>query len=118
MTSPLFIQHRAPFDGHAAAELLDALLVSAAFGQNPTVLFHGDGVWQLIGPQEPAALGCKSLVAQLEALPLYDVENILVEQESLDSRGLSAAQLALPVRAVSRSELPSLLAEHSPVLRF
>lgn len=118
MSHPLFIQHRAPFDGHGAAELLDALLVSAAFGQNPAVLFLGDGVWQLLGPQQPAALGCKSLAAQLEALPLYDVTGLLVEEESLRARGLEAAQLVLPVRTVPRAALRELLATHHPVVRF
>lgn len=116
--SPLFIQHRAPYHGHLALEMLDALLVSAAFGQQPTVLFQGDGLWQLVGPQEPSGLGVKSLAAQLEALPLYDVESILVDEDSLTERGLCAGQLSLPVRVVSRRELRQLLMTHFPVLRF
>ena len=118
MTSPLFIQHRAPYDGHAALEMLDALLVSAAFGQNPAVLFQGDGIWQLLPAQSPLALGCKSLVAQMETLPLYDVETILVEQESLESRGLTADQLALHVTVLSQLEIRRLLETHYPILRF
>lgn len=118
MNTPLYIQHRAPYDGHAAAELLDALLVSAAFGQNPTVLFHGEGVWQLLANQTPHVYGAKSLIAQLEALPLYDVENILVERESLESRQLKADDLALPVRIIAREEIRQLIATHFPILRF
>lgn len=116
--SPLFIQHRAPYDGHQATELLDALLVSAAFGLNPTVLFMGDGVWQLLGPQQPDAYGGKSLAAQLEALPLYDVDNILVEQESLEVRHIDPEALILPVRLVPRRALAELLSTHAPVVRF
>ena len=118
MKTPLFIQHRAPYDGHSATELLDALLVSAAFGQNPVVLFQGEGVWQLLPDQAPQALGAKSLSAQLGALPLYDVETILVEQESLESRGLSAEQLVIPVSVIPRREIRQLLEDHFPVLRF
>ena len=33
--APLFIQHQAPYAGYNAQETLDALLVMAAFGQNP-----------------------------------------------------------------------------------
>ncbi|HEX5276327.1 MAG TPA: sulfurtransferase complex subunit TusC [Fluviicoccus sp.] len=118
MKTPLYIQHRAPYEGHAALEMLDALLVSAAFGQNPAVLFQGDGVWQLLPQQFPQALGRKSLAAQLEALPLYDVENIFVEQESLECRGLGVDQLVLPVTVLPRDALRRLFRNHFPIMRF
>ncbi len=83
MSKPLFIQHRAPYQGYSALETLDALLVAAAFGQNPSVLFQGDGVWQLLPSQEAQLMARASVVAQLEALPLYDVDDIYVDEESL-----------------------------------
>lgn len=114
----LFIQHRAPFDGVGAVETLDALLVQAAFGLDPAVLFLDDGVWQLVGPQAPAGIGAKSVAAQQEALPMYDVTAIHVERESLETRGLDPEDLVLPVQLVSRSELADLFSRHAPILRF
>lgn len=114
----LFIQHRAPFDGVNAVETLDALLVQAAFGLEPAVLFVDDGVWQLVGPQAPAAIGAKSVAAQQEALPMYDVTTIHVERESLESRGLGPDDLVLPVQLVSRAGLADLFSRHAPILRF
>lgn len=116
--TPLFIQHQAPGDGAGPVETLDALLVQAAFGLDPAVLFIDDGVWQLVGPQAPQALGGKSMAAQLEALPLYDVNTILVESESLAERRLTPEQLVLPVRLVERQALAALFNAHQPVLRF
>ena len=101
MTKPLFIQHRAPYQAYSALETLDALLVAAAFGQNPSVLFQGDGVWQLLKAQEPQTMGRNSLVAQLEALPLYEV-----------------TQLALPISVVKKSDMAAFIAQHAPLIRF
>lgn len=118
MHPPLIIQHRAPYADHAASEALDLLLVLAAFGQNPAVLFSGDGVWQLLANQHPAALGHKSLAAQLQSLPLYDVEHLYADADSLRARGLQAEQLALPVQWVEAEDMAALLARHHPLLRI
>lgn len=118
MSKPLFIQHRAPYQGYGALETLDALLVAAAFGQNPSVLFQGDGVWQLLPLQEAQLMGRASVVAQLEALPLYDVDDIYVDEASLIARGLDVAQLALPVTRVKQQEMAAFIAQHSPLIRF
>ena len=118
MTKPLFIQHCAPYQGYSALETLDALLVAAAFGQNPSVLFQGDGVWQLLKAQQPQMMGRNSLVAQLEAVPLYEVEDIFVDEDSLVSRGLNINQLALPVSVIKKSDMAAFIAQHAPLIRF
>ncbi len=115
---PLFIQHRAPYANYNAQETLDALLVVAAFGQNPSVLFQGDGVWQLIEPQQPQESGRSSLVAQLTALDLYDVEDIYVDKQSLITRGLSTSQLALSVQLIETNDMAAFIAQHQPLIRF
>ena len=118
MTKPLFIQHRAPYKGYSALETLDALLVAAAFGQNPSVLFQGDGVWQLLKDQEPQMMGRNSIVAQLKALPLYEVEDIYIDEDSLISRGLTISQLALPVAVIKKRDMAAFIAQHAPLIRF
>lgn len=118
MTKPLFIQHCAPYQGYGALETLDALLVVAAFGQNPSVLFQGDGVWQLLKAQESQMMGRNSLVAQLEVLPLYDVEDIYVDEDSLISRGLNIHQLALPAKLLKKIDMAVFFAQHAPLIRF
>lgn len=114
----LFIHHRAPHSGPQNQESLDALLVMAAFGQNPGVLFQGDGVWQLIGEHQTTAFGHASLAAQLQSLPLYDVEYIYVEAESLQQRQLSVEQLALPAKILPRAELAAFIANHHHIIRL
>lgn len=116
MTKPLFIAHQLP--SPAANELLDALLVAAAFGLEPAVLFQGDGVWQLLRHQHGKAWSAKSLAAQWQALPLYDVNDIYVDAQSLQLRGLSPADLVLDVQLITTNDISALYARHQPLLRF
>jgi tRNA 2-thiouridine synthesizing protein C len=114
----LFIQHRPPYSDDSAAEMLDALLVAAAFGQQVSVLFQDDGVWQLLANQDGKALGRKTLLSQLQALGLYDVERLYVDHASLQARGLQAAQLGLAgVVSVDAPAVAALHADHDLVLR-
>lgn len=114
----LYIAARAPYSNDTAQELLDALLVSAAFGAEVSVLFQDEGVWQLHSGQDGSLLGRPSLGAQLQALPLYDVEQLYVDADSLHARGLASADLLLPVDLLQGAQLAALLAACDQVIRL
>lgn len=116
--SILFIHHRPPHAGYQSQESLDALLVLAAFGQTPHLLFQGDGVWQLYGRHQGKAFGYAALSAQLQALPLYDIEEIHVDARSLAQRGLDASQLALPVTVLAPEQLADFIRQHRCLIRL
>lgn len=118
MKKTLFIQHQAPYGSESPSETLDAALVCAAFGQSVSLLFQGDGVWQLLPEQQGQVLERKTLIAQLGALPLYDVNAIYADAESLRERGLGPDQLGLPVTLLESGALRDLLAAQDAVLRF
>lgn len=118
MKKILFIQHQAPYGSESPSETLDAALVCAAFGQPVSLLFQGDGVWQLLANQQGQALERKTLIAQLGALPLYDIEHIYADAASLRERGLQADTLGLPVQALEADGIRALIAAHDHVLRF
>lgn len=118
MKHALFIQHHAPYQGYQAQETLDALLVMAAFGQNPSVLFQGDGVWQLIANQQPKPIGRASIVAQLQALSLYDVERVYVDTLSLAQRGLTLDDLSIGAQAITAHELGNFIQQHEIIIRL
>ncbi len=115
--SILFVQHRAPYGSEQPGELLDALLVAAAFGQKVSVLFQDDGVWQLLAQQEGQALQRKTLLSQLKALGLYEVEHLYVDAQSLAERGITAAQLGLELAAVDEAGLRALFTHHDVIIR-
>jgi tRNA 2-thiouridine synthesizing protein C len=114
----LFIQHRAPYGSESPQEQLDALLVAAAFGQNVSVLFQDDGVWQLLAAQEGRALERRTLAAQLQALELYEVKALYADAASLSERGIDSNQLALNVKILDADALQKLLGAQDMLLRF
>ncbi|MCP5174102.1 MAG: sulfurtransferase complex subunit TusC [Moraxellaceae bacterium] len=119
MSSTLFIQHHAPYSNHNSQETLDALLVMATFGQNPSVLFQGDGVWQLVGTQKDAQLfGQNSIVAQTSALELYDVEKVYVDLNSLQQRQLQLSDLAIPAQGLAAQQLSDFIQQHRFIIRL
>lgn len=113
----LFISCRDPGQDDRAQELLDSLLVCASFGLPVAVLFQGDGLWQLLPGQHADALGRRSLSAQLESLPLFDVDDRYVLAEDLARCGLQADDLGLPCQVLPASALPALISGCRHVLR-
>lgn len=114
----LFIQHQPPYSNESAQEQLDALLVCATFGQSVSVLFQGDGVWQLQAQQNGEPLGKRTLAAQLQILPLYDIQRLYVDETSLKERGINTDSLLLPVQPLDETALKALLADQDMVVRF
>jgi len=128
----MYINRKAPYGTVYALESLEVVLIAAAFEQAVSVAFLDDGVYQLLQGQQPQAVGMKNFSATFRALGDYDVRHIYVEQESLQARGLCAADL-MPltyedeaddyqekssIHLVSRQALTALIAEHDVVLSF
>jgi tRNA 2-thiouridine synthesizing protein C len=106
----LFILRRPPQSGGRLRETLDMVLTTAAFEQPVALLFLDDGVYQLKRGQRPEAAGLPAVAPLFEALELYDVRAVLVERESLEERGLTEADLVIPVEPVGRAEVAALIA--------
>lgn len=112
----LLIISRHPPARHQAREALDVAFSAAAFGIPCAVLFMHDGVLQLMKGQDAAQISQKSLAANLQALPLYGVENILVCQHSLGERGLQGSQCMLDPRLVGNAEIASLMESYDQIV--
>lgn len=114
----LFISHKAPYNSFAAKEALDAVLASAAFGQDISLLFKGDGVYQLLPNQNASLLERKNIGAILGALELYDVKNIFACEQSIITRGLKTVEPVIDVQTLSGTALQSLLSKQDHILSF
>ncbi|SDF94798.1 tRNA 2-thiouridine synthesizing protein C [Onishia taeanensis] len=114
----LVILRHSPHGSSWLREGLDAALVAAAFGQQVSLLFAGDGVLALMPHQQAGALGQKGTHGVIDMLAMYDIETLLVDAHALTSRGLSAEDLMLPVSVVEGDALPKLLDRHPLVLNF
>lgn len=93
MRNLLLLLRASPYRGNRAREGLDAALLFSAFSDNLRVLFSGDGAWQLMAGQSPAAIDAKSIAAQVAAFELYGIDTAGVDAAALDARGIDAATL-------------------------
>lgn len=105
----LLIITRVPPTRMASREALDLALAAAAFGVPAGMLFIDDGVFQLLGDQDAGLLEQKSLSANLQALPVFGVEEIMVCEHSLKVRGLSPERCQLPVQLLDAAGLSAAI---------
>lgn len=112
----LLIISRHPPAHLAAREALDLALAAAAFGVPTGLLFMGDGVLQLRKGQDPGLLQQKSLAANLDALELYGIEDVMVCRHSLTERGIRPDQCLLAADCVDNSQIATLLEHYSEVV--
>ena len=113
-----FISRSTPYGSGRAKACLDMVLSTAVFEQCVNLVFMDDGVWQLQAAQNPQAINAKDLSAALSALPLYDVNNIFVESNSLASRGLDPQALAIPAKPCSADQIAAMIRESDVVYQL
>mgnify|MGYP000290713020 CR=1 FL=1 len=128
----MYINRKAPYGTIYALESLEVVLIGAAFDQDVSLAFIGDGVYQLTKGQNTEAIGQKNFSPTYSALGDYDVNKIYVEKESLEERGLSVEDL-MPltyededddwaekdsIRLLSRAELADIMEEQDILFSF
>jgi len=119
MAKLLFVFRHAPYGQSLAKEALDALLASANYGQEVSVVFLDDGIFQLLPDQSPGALPQKSHGNQLGLLPLYGLDKVYVHSDSCRERGLCLEALILnDLQPVDSQQLGQLLTEQDQLLSF
>ena len=128
----MYLNRKAPYGTVYAWESLEVVLIGAAFEQDVSLAFIGDGVYQLVKGQNTTELGIKNFSPTYSALGDYDVNKIYGEKESLDARGLTVDDL-MPltwedadedyaekdsIRVVSAAELAKIIDSMDVVLSF
>jgi tRNA 2-thiouridine synthesizing protein C len=128
----MYMNTKAPYGTVYALESLEVVLIGAAFEQDVSLAFIGDGVYQLAKGQDTTEIGMKNFSPTYAALGDYDVNKIYVEKESLEERGLSLDDLQHlvwedededwaekdSIRLVSRAELADVIDDQDVVLSF
>jgi tRNA 2-thiouridine synthesizing protein C len=128
----MYVNRKAPYGTVYALESLEVVLIAAAFDQDVSLAFFDDGVYQIAKGQDTRGIGQKNFSATYRALGDYDINQIFVEQESLDARGLTADDL-MPlvyededddwaekpsIKIVSRTEMAEIMAQQDVTLSF
>ena len=114
----LYVNRKAPYGSIYALESLEVVLIGAAFEQDVSLAFLGDGVYQLTKGQDTKGLEVKNFSSTFRALEDYDVTKLYVEQEALLSRGLSEADLVVPVEVVSAERMAEIMEAQDVILSF
>ncbi|MCP3867551.1 MAG: sulfurtransferase complex subunit TusC [Gammaproteobacteria bacterium] len=128
----LYLNRRAPYGTIYAWESLEVVLIGAAFDQKVSLAFVDDGVYQIVKGQDTSESGFKNFSPTYSALGDYDVNQLYVERESLEERGLTLDDL-MPltwedededwaekdsIRVVSRAELAGMIKDQDVVFSF
>ena len=128
----MYVNRRAPYGSIYSVEGLEVVLIGAAFDQDCSMAFIGDGVFQLKKGQDTSESGMKNFSPAYRALGDYEVNKLYVEEESLQERGLSADDLMElvwededddyaekpSIHIVNRNELAQLMNEQDVLLNF
>lgn len=114
----MYVNRKAPYGTIYAQESLEVVLIGAAFEQDVSVTFIGDGVFQLVKGQDTKGAELKNFSPTFRALEGYDVEKLYVEKESMDARGLTEKDLVVPVTVMSAADMSILMNEQDVVLSF
>ena len=110
-----FITRSTPYGHGQAKACLDMVLSAAVFEQKINFIFMDDGVWQLKKGQAPSHIDAKDLSAAFTALPLYEVNDLYVNANDLQERGLSCEELVVPVHSVQANTIAELIRESDVV---
>ena len=89
-----------------------------AFDAPLSVLFLGDGVLHLLPGQDGSASGVKTRGKQLASFPLYDIEEVFADAQSLATYGLILAAAPLPATALDDTQIHALLNEADHLIGF
>jgi len=128
----MFVNRKAPYGTVYALESLEVVLIGAAFEQDVSLAFVGDGVYQIAKGQSTDGIGMKNFSPTFKALGDYEVTKLYVEKESLEARGLTLDDLMdlvwedededyaekPSIRLVSSAELAEVFDEQDVVLSF
>ncbi|WNO60917.1 sulfurtransferase complex subunit TusC [Rheinheimera sp. MMS21-TC3] len=116
MRNIMLIQRHSPFNTSHGRESFDLAMALAAIEHKVTILFMADAVLQLVQIKDTATLQLKPYQHGFKLFDLYEIEQVLVCQASLQQRGLTAADLFIKVTIADHSMIKSCIAMQHQVI--
>lgn len=115
-----FMNRKAPYGTIYALEVLETVLITAAFEQHANIVFVDDGVYQLKSGQDTADVNMKNFsptygIIEMEKEDADEDEDIdmnwriIVEKESMEARGLTKDDFKVDVEILSAAELADVI---------
>lgn len=115
-----FLNRKAPYGTIYALEVLETVLITAAFEQHANIVFVDDGVYQLKKGHDTKEINMKNFsptfgIIEMEKEDADEDEDIdmvwriIVEKESMEARGLTEDDFKVEVEVLSAAELADVL---------
>ena len=114
----MFVMRQAPHGTIYSYEGLETVLIMAAFEQELSMAFIGDGVFALLKNQDTTDLGVKGFIKTYKVLEDYDVEKIYVDKKSMEERGLTVDDFAIPVELKDAGEIAAIMEEQHATIPY
>lgn len=128
----LYVNRKAPYGTIYALESLEVVLITSAFDQVVSLAFLDDGVYQIAKNQKTEGIGMKNFSPTYNALGDYDINNLYVEKESLEERGLTLDDIMdltyededddwaekPSIKLVNRAEMAAMMDKQDVILSF
>ena len=112
----MHVLRHAPHGTIYTYEGLEMILIMAAYEQDLSLAFIGDGVYALKKNQDTAGIGIKGFARTFMALDGYDVEKLYVDRHSLEERGLTEDDLVVDVEILSSAEIGRLMKDQDLII--
>ncbi len=118
MSQLTYLFRSAPHSSASGREGVDALLAASAYCEDISVLFIGDGVYQLLQGQQPNEILSKDYAPMLKLFDLYDIEQVYVCEASLRERGLAQSDLIIDAEKLDTQAMQTKLHQAGKLLSF
>jgi tRNA 2-thiouridine synthesizing protein C len=114
----LIISTQPPYVASAAQDALEAALAASNIGIKVTFVFSQQGLYQLLDSQNSTSVNKRSIVKQINALPLYDIEDVYYAEEDMTDLMLSNQTLTPTANPIDTHAFHQLCAVSNAILRF
>ena len=115
-----FMNRKAPYGTIYALEVLETVLITAAFEQHANIVFVDDGVYQIKSGQDTKDINMKNFSPTFGIIEMEkedadeddDIDmnwRIIVEKESMEARGLTKDDFKVDVEIMSAAELADVI---------
>lgn len=101
-----------------AQEMLDIILMASSFNQEVSLMFLNEAVFLLNKGQNLTAIAMKNFVAAYQALSLYDINKIYLDEAALQQYDLKPENLLIKGVQLKQSALSEIIHQQDLIMNF
>lgn len=114
----MIVNHRPPHGTLHAWESLELALTAAAFDQEVSIVFMGDGVCQLLANQDTGQIGIRNFAPTFRTFEDYGIRQVYAEKEALTRYGVGTDDLLIDIELIDTGALSRMMTKQDIILHF